>query len=175
MWDADGNRYIDYVGSWGPLILGHAAPEVIEAIVAAARNGTSFGASTPAEAELAALVAEAYPAVEKVHYPGLPEHPGHKIAARQMCAFGGMMSIQVKGGREEAMGTVARCKLFEQPTDVEIVRRPRAMDHELGRLGRLVVRTGTPAHQPRLHTAGSNSAGDSAADGRRDRRGARRS
>ena len=68
MWDADGNRYIDYVGSWGPLILGHAAPEVVEAIVAAARNGTSFGASTPAEAELAALVTEAFPAVEKVRF-----------------------------------------------------------------------------------------------------------
>jgi glutamate-1-semialdehyde 2,1-aminomutase len=68
VWDADGNRYIDYVGSWGPLILGHAAPEVIEAIVAAARNGTSFGASTPSEAELAALVAEAFPAVEKVRF-----------------------------------------------------------------------------------------------------------
>jgi glutamate-1-semialdehyde 2,1-aminomutase len=68
VWDADGNRYIDYVGSWGPLILGHAAPEVIEAIVAAARKGTSFGASTPMEAELAALVAEAYPAVEKVRF-----------------------------------------------------------------------------------------------------------
>ena len=68
VWDADGNRYIDYVGSWGPLILGHAAPEVIEAIVAAARNGTSFGASTPAEIELAALVTEAFPAVEKVRF-----------------------------------------------------------------------------------------------------------
>jgi glutamate-1-semialdehyde 2,1-aminomutase len=68
VWDADGNRYIDYVGSWGPLILGHAAPQVIEAIIAAARNGTSFGASTPMEAELAALVAEAFPAVEKVRF-----------------------------------------------------------------------------------------------------------
>ena len=68
VWDADGNRYIDYVGSWGPLILGHAPPEVIEAIVAAARNGTSFGASTPMEAELAELVAEAFPAVEKVRF-----------------------------------------------------------------------------------------------------------
>ena len=47
VWDADGNRYIDYVGSWGPLILGHAEPSVIEAIVQAARKGTSFGASTP--------------------------------------------------------------------------------------------------------------------------------
>ena len=68
VWDADGNRYIDYVGSWGPLILGHANPEVVEAIVAAARNGTSFGASTPAEAELAALVTDAFPAVEKVRF-----------------------------------------------------------------------------------------------------------
>ena len=53
IWDADGNEYVDYVGSWGPLILGHAAPAVIEAVIAAARSGTSFGASTPAEADLA--------------------------------------------------------------------------------------------------------------------------
>src|SRR5580704_12140238 len=68
VWDADGNRYIDYVGSWGPLILGHATPEVIEAIIQAARNGTSFGASTPTEAQLAALVVEAFPAIEKVRF-----------------------------------------------------------------------------------------------------------
>ena len=64
VWDADGNRYIDYVGSWGPLILGHSNPEVLEAIIQAARNGTSFGASTPTEADLAALVTEAFPAIE---------------------------------------------------------------------------------------------------------------
>ena len=68
VWDADGNRYIDYVGSWGPLILGHANPEVLEAIIQAARNGTSFGASTPTEADLAALVTEAFPAIEKVRF-----------------------------------------------------------------------------------------------------------
>ncbi len=68
VWDADGNRYIDYVGSWGPLILGHSNPEVLEAIIQAARNGTSFGASTPTEADLAALVVEAFPAVEKVRF-----------------------------------------------------------------------------------------------------------
>jgi len=68
VWDADGNRYIDYVGSWGPLILGHANPEVIEAVVQAAHKGTSFGASTPAEAELAALVTEAFPAIERVRF-----------------------------------------------------------------------------------------------------------
>jgi glutamate-1-semialdehyde 2,1-aminomutase len=68
VWDADGNRYIDYVGSWGPLILGHAEPSVIEAIVQAARSGTSFGASTPTEADLAALVIEAFPAIEKLRF-----------------------------------------------------------------------------------------------------------
>ena len=68
VWDADANRYIDYVGSWGPLILGHSPPEVIEAIVQAARNGTSFGASTPTEADLAELVIEAFPAIEKVRF-----------------------------------------------------------------------------------------------------------
>lgn len=68
MWDADGNSYIDYVGSWGPLILGHAAPEVVEAIIGAARAGTSFGASTPAEVELAEAVLAAYPAMDKIRF-----------------------------------------------------------------------------------------------------------
>src|ERR1700679_2731658 len=51
--DADGNRYIDYFGSWGPMILGHAFPPVVEAIERAARKGASFGASTAAEGDLA--------------------------------------------------------------------------------------------------------------------------
>ncbi len=68
IWDADGNEYIDYIGSWGPLILGHAPPSVIEAITAAARNGTSFGASTPAEADLAEIVISAFPQMQKVRF-----------------------------------------------------------------------------------------------------------
>ena len=68
VWDADGNQYIDYVGSWGPLILGHAVPDVIDAVVHAARNGTSFGASTPTEADLAELVTQAFPVVEKLRF-----------------------------------------------------------------------------------------------------------
>jgi len=68
MIDADGNSYIDYVGSWGPLILGHAAPEVVEAVIAAARTGTSFGASTPSEIELAEAVIAAFPSMEKVRF-----------------------------------------------------------------------------------------------------------
>jgi glutamate-1-semialdehyde 2,1-aminomutase len=68
VWDADGNEYVDYIGSWGPLILGHAAPAVIEAVIAAARRGTSFGASTPAEADLAELVIAAFPHMDKVRF-----------------------------------------------------------------------------------------------------------
>ncbi len=64
--DVDGNRYLDLVGSWGPLILGHAHPAVVEAVVAAARRGTTFGAPTIAENELAKLIAEIVPAVQKV-------------------------------------------------------------------------------------------------------------
>jgi len=68
MWDVDGNEYIDYVLSWGPLILGHNPPEVLEAIIAAARKGTSFGASNAAEPQLAEAVLEAYPCAEKVRF-----------------------------------------------------------------------------------------------------------
>jgi len=68
LWDADDNEYIDYIGSWGPQILGHAAPHVVEAIIAATRKGTSFGASTPAEADLAELVLSAFPRMQKVRF-----------------------------------------------------------------------------------------------------------
>jgi glutamate-1-semialdehyde 2,1-aminomutase len=68
VWDADENDYIDYIGSWGPLILGHANQAVLDAIIAAARNGTSFGASTPSEADLAELVLAAFPYMEKVRF-----------------------------------------------------------------------------------------------------------
>jgi len=68
IWDADENEFIDYVGSWGPLILGHAAPDVLDAILGAACNGTSFGASTPLEADLAELVLAAFPPMQKVRF-----------------------------------------------------------------------------------------------------------
>src|SRR5690349_23519763 len=68
VYDADGNRYIDYVGSWGPMILGHAAPQVTEALMGVVRNSTSFGASTPAEADLAEAVIGAFPSMEKVRF-----------------------------------------------------------------------------------------------------------
>ena len=64
LWDVDGRSYIDFVGSWGPLILGHAPSGVVEAVAAAAARGTSYGAPTPGEVELAELVTAAYPSME---------------------------------------------------------------------------------------------------------------
>src|SRR6476620_8930489 len=66
--DVDGNRYIDYVLSWGPLILGHAHPEVVAAVTDQAARGTSYGAPTELETELARLIAQAMPAVELVRF-----------------------------------------------------------------------------------------------------------
>ncbi|MCX7923575.1 MAG: glutamate-1-semialdehyde 2,1-aminomutase [Clostridia bacterium] len=66
IYDVDGNEYIDYVGSWGPMILGHANDKVIEAISEAAVDGTSFGAPTEREVELAQMICEAVPSVEMV-------------------------------------------------------------------------------------------------------------
>jgi glutamate-1-semialdehyde 2,1-aminomutase len=68
LWDADGNRYIDYFGSWGPMILGHAFPPVVEAIQQAAARSASFGASTQAEGDLAEIVQAAYPSIEKMRF-----------------------------------------------------------------------------------------------------------
>jgi glutamate-1-semialdehyde 2,1-aminomutase len=66
--DVDGNRYVDYVLSWGPLILGHAHPRVVGALEEAVRRGTSYGAPSPLEVELARLVCEAMPSVELVRF-----------------------------------------------------------------------------------------------------------
>lgn len=64
--DIDGNEYVDYIGSWGPMILGHAFPKVIKAIQVAAEKSTSYGAPTGIETELAKLVTEFYPSIEKI-------------------------------------------------------------------------------------------------------------
>jgi glutamate-1-semialdehyde 2,1-aminomutase len=66
MWDVDGNEYIDYVGSWGPMILGHAHPAILDAIRTAASAGTSFGAATEREVEMAELICSIMPSVEMV-------------------------------------------------------------------------------------------------------------
>jgi glutamate-1-semialdehyde 2,1-aminomutase len=66
IWDVDGNELIDYVGTWGPAILGHAHPRIIEAVKAAAEQGTSFGIPNPHEITMARLIRELVPSVEKV-------------------------------------------------------------------------------------------------------------
>ncbi len=68
LFDADGNRYLDFFGSWGPMILGHAFAPVVEAVRVAAGKGTSFGASTAAEADLAELVTRCFPSIERLRF-----------------------------------------------------------------------------------------------------------
>ena len=66
VWDVDGNEYLDYLCSWGPLILGHAHPEVVDAVKRAAEGGTSFGAPTEREVELAEIICGAFPSIDRV-------------------------------------------------------------------------------------------------------------
>jgi glutamate-1-semialdehyde 2,1-aminomutase len=65
-WDEDGNKYIDYVASWGPLILGHAHPEVVKAITNAAEKGTSYGAPCKKEVDLANLILKSFPSIDMI-------------------------------------------------------------------------------------------------------------
>src|SRR5262245_24864155 len=66
VWDADGRSYLDYVGSWGPMIVGHAHPKVLTAIQTTLRDGTSFGAPTAREVELAEVLTKVFPSIEMV-------------------------------------------------------------------------------------------------------------
>jgi glutamate-1-semialdehyde 2,1-aminomutase len=68
VWDVDGNELIDYIGSWGPMILGHAFGDVVEAVAAAARRGTSFGAPTEEEVALAEAITQAMPSIERIRF-----------------------------------------------------------------------------------------------------------
>lgn len=68
LWDVDGNRYIDYIGSWGPMIFGHAHPDVLENLQSVMQTGTSFGAPTEAESDLAELVIDLVPSIEMVRF-----------------------------------------------------------------------------------------------------------
>jgi glutamate-1-semialdehyde 2,1-aminomutase len=92
LWDADGNRYIDYFGSWGPMILGHAFPPVLEAIHEAAARSASFGASTAVESDLAELVVAAFPSVEKLRFVSSGTE-GTMSAIRVARAFTGRKTI----------------------------------------------------------------------------------
>jgi glutamate-1-semialdehyde 2,1-aminomutase len=109
--DVDGNRYIDYVGSWGPMILGHAHPEVIRAVQTAAENGLSYGAPCPAEVELAAEICQRMPNIEKIRMVNSGTEAAmsairlaraatrrHKIIKFEGCYHGHADSLLVKAG-----------------------------------------------------------------------------
>ncbi len=111
MYDVDGNAYIDYVLSWGPLVLGHAPAAVIEAITSAAARGTSFGAPNPYEVELAALVQTFFPHIQMVRMVNsgteatmsalrlARAHTGRELVAKfEGCYHGHVDSLLVKGG-----------------------------------------------------------------------------
>jgi len=111
VWDADGRAYIDYVGSWGPLIVGHAHPEVVSAAQQAAERGLSFGAPTEQEVELAELLCRLLPSLEQVRLTSSGTeatmsairvargHTGrHKIVKFEGCYHGHVDALLVKAG-----------------------------------------------------------------------------
>ena len=97
IWDADDNEYIDYVCSWGPMILGHAHPEVLQAVKTAAEAGTSFGAPTEAENTLAGMVVEAVDSIDLVRFVSSGTEAGMS-ALRLARAFTGRDKIVKFGG-----------------------------------------------------------------------------
>src|SRR5713226_1536775 len=98
IWDVDGNRYVDYLASWGPLIAGHAHPGVIAAIYDAASKGTSFGAPTEAELELAELVKQAFPSIDLVRFVSSGTEATMSALRLARAATGREMLIKFDGG-----------------------------------------------------------------------------
>jgi glutamate-1-semialdehyde 2,1-aminomutase len=98
IWDADGNEYLDFVGSWGPLILGHAHPEVVAAIKAAVDMGSSFGAPTEAENRLAQMVLDAFPSMEMVRFVSSGTEAGMSVLRLARAYTGRDKIIKFDGG-----------------------------------------------------------------------------
>src|SRR5579859_1694872 len=98
LWDVDGNRYIDYLGSWGPLIAGHAHPGVVAAIQDAASRGTSYGAPIEAELELAELVKRAFPSIELIRFVSSGTEATMSALRLARAATGREMILKFDGG-----------------------------------------------------------------------------
>jgi glutamate-1-semialdehyde 2,1-aminomutase len=98
MWDADGNKYIDYVCSWGPLILGHAHPQVIEAVKDAVDSGMSFGAPTQKENVLARMVVEAFPSIDTVRFVSSGTEAGMSALRLARAYTGRDVIVKFEGG-----------------------------------------------------------------------------
>jgi glutamate-1-semialdehyde 2,1-aminomutase len=98
VWDADGNRYIDYVGAFGPLILGHAHPAVVDAIGTAVEAGGSFGATTPTEIRLAELIRSRMPSVERLRFVNSGTEAAMSALRVARAATGRDLVIKFDGG-----------------------------------------------------------------------------
>ncbi len=98
IWDVDGNAYLDFVGSWGPMILGHNHPAVREAVATALRKGTSFGAPTAAEAHLAEIVIQMVPSVEVVRLVNSGTEATMSAVRLARAATGRAKVIKFRGG-----------------------------------------------------------------------------
>ena len=98
LWDVDGNELLDYVGSWGPMILGHAHPAVLGAVQRAAADGTSYGAPNPHEVELAELVVERMPHVERIRFVSSGTEAAMSAVRLARAATGRDAVIKMAGG-----------------------------------------------------------------------------
>ncbi len=98
VWDADGNRFIDYVGAFGPLILGHAHPTVVEAIHSAVDAGGSFGATTPAEIRLAELIRSRMPPIERIRFVNSGTEAAMSALRLARAATGRDLVVKFEGG-----------------------------------------------------------------------------
>ncbi len=98
LWDVDGNELLDYVGSWGPMVLGHAHPAVVAAITEAAGRGTSYGAPNPHEVELGELVVEAMPAIERLRFVSSGTEAAMSAIRLARAATGRDAIIKMAGG-----------------------------------------------------------------------------
>jgi glutamate-1-semialdehyde 2,1-aminomutase len=97
-WDVDGNELLDYVGSWGPMILGHAHPAVVTAVRAAAEHGTSYGAPNPHEVELAELITDAMPAIERLRFVSSGTEAAMSTVRLARAATGRDLIVKMAGG-----------------------------------------------------------------------------
>ncbi|MDP1692852.1 MAG: glutamate-1-semialdehyde 2,1-aminomutase [Burkholderiaceae bacterium] len=138
MWDAEGQRYIDYIGSWGPMILGHGHPAVLDAVMRAARDGLSFGAPTEREIELAEAIIRHVPSVEQIRLVSSGTEAGMSALRLARGATGRSKFIKFEGcyhGHADALLVKAGSGLatFGHPTSAgvppEVVRDTLVLEY----------------------------------------------
>ena len=134
LWDVEGRRYVDYIGSWGPMILGHGHPAVLDAVTKAARDGLSFGAPTEAEVELAEAIVERVPSLEQVRLVSSGTEAGMSALRLARGATGRSLIVKFEGcyhGHADALLVKAGSGLatFGHPTSAGVP--PEVVQHTL--------------------------------------------